>query len=363
VTTALVIVDGLADEPGPDGSTPLQAAHTPVLDRLAGQGTVGRWQPTPSGYLPGSEVGLLSCLGMTPPKVGRAGFEALGRRIPLQSDDVAYRVSPVRLSGSVERLDSVFLDVAPKAPAHDVLLALATWLRGQGNIRLFPSRSGRHIMVVPGGSVVTTAGPHQLSGLPLEAGGRLPDGVPWAAIQERLGGMALWPWGGAGKLPPMAKRDGVLIAAVPLVKGIGHWLGYTVPNVPGVTGDVDTDLAAKATAAISAIKAGERVVVHVEGPDMAAHRRDPAAKQTAISAIDRELISPLADAVDRLNGRLMVTCDHGTSSLSGRHLDDPVPYLLHGVAMDEHDFSETGDAPVLDAAAWQRLLVEAPVGC
>jgi len=101
---------------------------------------------------------------------------------------------------------------------------------------------------------------------------------------------------------------------------------------------------------------------------MAAHRRDPAAKAAALERIDRDLIGQLAAAGRDV--RLIVTGDHGTSSLTGRHLDGPVPFVAGpadaaragGRRAPFHEAA--ADTGVLDAAAWRRLLcAEARVPC
>ncbi|MBI5137464.1 MAG: phosphonopyruvate decarboxylase [Nitrospirae bacterium] len=358
--TALLILDGLADRPlaALGGRTPLMAAATPALDRLAAGGAVGRWQPTPPGRAPGSEVGVFACLGEPIPAAGRAAFEALGRGIALAPGETAFRVTPVRVNGPVDDPETVLAGGA-ECPFVE-LVALAAWLASLG-IALYPCRSGRHIMVVPGAHEAGPAGPHQLAGMPL--GSPLPAGVPWRAVQRRLGGVALWPWGaGGGWRGPLIADGRVLVCGVPLVRGIGLSLGMTVAKVPGATGDADTDLGAKGGAALAALAEGNDVVVHVEGTDMAAHRLDPLAKRDLIARVDRELVAPLAAG----GARILVTCDHGTSSADGRHLDDPVPFLLWDPAVPGPGgtgFDEGAAGPVWSAAAWKQLLEEAPVRC
>ncbi len=94
----------------------------------------------------------------------------------------------------------------------------------------------------------------------------------------------------------------------------------------GATGVPCSDLAAKARAAIRAIGEGAvRVVVHVGGPDEAAHVRDRAAKVAAIERADRDLIGPLAEAVRRAGGTLTVCPDHGCDPATGEHDAAAVP--------------------------------------
>ncbi len=56
----LIIFDGLADRPAPElqGKTPLEAAHTPNLDRLAAEGINGLLHPKSPGYPLGSPLAL-----------------------------------------------------------------------------------------------------------------------------------------------------------------------------------------------------------------------------------------------------------------------------------------------------------------
>ena len=55
---AIIIPDGMADYPLQQlgGRTPLEAADTPNMDRLAGEGTVGLSRNVPEGMPPGSDV-------------------------------------------------------------------------------------------------------------------------------------------------------------------------------------------------------------------------------------------------------------------------------------------------------------------
>ncbi len=65
---AIVIPDGAADEPQESlgGKTPLEAAHTPNMDRVAAMGVVARACHTPKELPAGSEIGNLSLLGYNP---------------------------------------------------------------------------------------------------------------------------------------------------------------------------------------------------------------------------------------------------------------------------------------------------------
>ncbi|MDQ7785681.1 MAG: phosphoglycerate mutase, partial [Desulfomonilaceae bacterium] len=75
----ILVPDGMADSPSPDleNGTPLAAAKTPWMDKLAAVGKVGLVRTIPQGIDPGSDVANLSILGYSPAEVytGRAPFE------------------------------------------------------------------------------------------------------------------------------------------------------------------------------------------------------------------------------------------------------------------------------------------------
>ena len=119
-----------------------------------------------------------------------------------------------------------------------------------------------------------------------------------------------------------------MIAAAGAAAGCARLLGARVVIPPGATGAPDTDLHAKAAAALAAIDGGaRRVVVHVGAADEAAHERDPAGKVAALERIDAELVAPLARAVGEAGGSLVVCPDHGCDPATGAHDENPVPCL------------------------------------
>src|SRR3954452_24270740 len=91
----IVIPDGAADEPQESlgGKTPLQAARTPEMDRIAREGTLGRSRNVPDRFLPASDVATLSLFGYDPLLyyTGRAPLEAAAMGHALGPDDWAIR--------------------------------------------------------------------------------------------------------------------------------------------------------------------------------------------------------------------------------------------------------------------------------
>jgi len=90
----LLVMDGLGGMPiEPGGPTELEAAHTPNMDRLAAEGTLGLHIPVRPGLAPGSGYAHLALFGYDPLvyPVGRGVLEAVGIGFPLEPHDVAAR--------------------------------------------------------------------------------------------------------------------------------------------------------------------------------------------------------------------------------------------------------------------------------
>ena len=87
------MIDGLADRPvrALGGRTPLKAAQTPTLDRLATEGQSGLADPVAPGVVPDTAAGTLALFGQSPAAMNRGPVEALGAGIELRSTDVAVR--------------------------------------------------------------------------------------------------------------------------------------------------------------------------------------------------------------------------------------------------------------------------------
>ncbi|MDD1718315.1 MAG: phosphoglycerate mutase, partial [Methanoregulaceae archaeon] len=91
----LIIFDGVSDRPCPDlgGRTPLQAAHTPVLDRISQEGCCGIMDTIAPGIRPGSDTAHLSLLGYPPGQyyTGRGPLEAEGSGIRMEPGMIGFR--------------------------------------------------------------------------------------------------------------------------------------------------------------------------------------------------------------------------------------------------------------------------------
>jgi 2,3-bisphosphoglycerate-independent phosphoglycerate mutase len=292
VVAVLVILDG-ASEPVGDGPTSLEAARTPALDALAAAGSLSRLRTVAPGLPAGSETAIPALLGWRPPApVDRGAVEAAAHEAALAAGERAWRVDVLDYEGG--RAGAV----ATERAAADLRAALAP--------HHTVHRLAGHRLLVVGSDDRRSLGPGDEEN-----------------VAHRL---RWWP---AGVVPPRVLDPGtVVVGARGAATGVARLMGARVVVPAGATGDVGTDLSAKAAAALAAIEAGAaRVVVHVGAPDEAAHALDLAGKVSAIERADGELIPPLAKAVRTAGGTLRVCPDHDCDPATGLHDDAPVPCL------------------------------------
>jgi len=141
----------------------------------------------------------------------------------------------------------------------------------------------------------------------------------------------LYPWGPSERktLPGFQALHGLKGAAIceaEIVRGIAKGLHLTAPKIAGVTADIDTDIAAKATATLNMLKEYDFVLTHFNGADEAAHRYDYQSKAEFISAIDEEFLEKIINNIQEPL-RIVICGDHVTSSINGKHNKNAVPVV------------------------------------
>jgi 2,3-bisphosphoglycerate-independent phosphoglycerate mutase len=374
---ALIIPDGCADEPQPSlgGKTPLQAAHVPNMDEIARLGVVGRADNVPASLPSGSDVATMSLFGYDPLvfHTGRAPIEAAAQGIALGQDDWCIRCNLVTVVDGV--MKSFTAGQIPNDLAHLLISQLNARFGGK-SLEFFAGVSYRNLLVWrPGGggsgnaqisalsaglSNIDTTPPHDITDQPIEP--HLPQGPGSEALRNLMLGSVnvvagcaenraralraeptatqIWLWG-QGKRPALETFQsrfgitGAMITAVDLLRGMAVLLGWKVINVPGATGYLDTDYAAKGAAAIRALDDVDFVVVHVEATDEASHEGHVDAKVTALEAIDRDIVGPLHRHL-RQSGqpyRILVSPDHPTYLRTKTHSHGFVPFTICGAGI------------------------------
>jgi 2,3-bisphosphoglycerate-independent phosphoglycerate mutase len=157
-----------------------------------------------------------------------------------------------------------------------------------------------------------------------------------------LAATQIWLWG-LGQRPALENfekrfgKRGAMITAVDLLRGIAALLGWKNVDVPGATGYLDTDYAAKGRYAVQALDEADLVIVHVEATDEASHEGNAQAKVAALERIDRDIVGPVhAHLRARGDYRILVSPDHPTFLRTKTHSHGFVPFALcgSGVAPD-----------------------------
>lgn len=358
----VVLGDGMADEPIPalGGRTPLDAAVTPVMDELAGKGTLGTVQNVPAGMAPGSDVANLSVLGYDPAAnySGRSPLEALSVGVQMEDDDVIFRSNIVTLTEPEPYAQKTILDHSSgeiSTADADILMDAIRAEFNNDTFRFYTGTSYRHILVWKHGRVSALEPPHDHLGkvigdyLPqekvlrdmMERSFDILNNHPLNLAREAAGkhkANSLWFWG-AGTKPKVQNfkektgLTGAMISAVDLLKGIAVGAGMKVYNVPGATGSIDTNWEGKAQAAIDALlKDGcDYAYIHVEAPDEMGHQGRVEDKVKSIEYLDSRLIARVKQAMEAAGEdyRMLILPDHPTPLRIRTHTSNPVPYLLY----------------------------------
>ncbi len=386
VPVLLIIIDGLPDRPvrSLGGRTPLEAARTPHLDRLASEGQCGLADPVAPGVVPDTAAGTLALFSQSPLAMKRGPVEALGAGIKLRPGDVALRGNFATLddnghvidrrAGRIREHASVLaraLDRLPlpggMADEAEVRVKAATEhrlsivLRGDGlSSAILGSDPGES--AAPGPPLAPRPeDPHDeraihtanLLGLfELQArkvlakhrvnAARVAEGLPPAnAVLTR----------GAGtphRLVPLEESGMPLrlacVAGDRTILGLAEWLGADVIVKKGMTANLDTDLAVKFKAASKALGTYDLVIVHVKGADIAAHDQRPDLKVEFIEKVDAALGQLLERQKEPL--RVAVAADHATLSESGQHAADPMPTLIWGTGIEADEVNEFAESSV-----------------
>jgi 2,3-bisphosphoglycerate-independent phosphoglycerate mutase len=379
---AIIIPDGAADEPQEalGGRTPLEAANTPAMDALAAAGVVARACHTPKSLPAGSEVGNMSLLGYDPIKnfTGRAPIEAAAQGIELGAEDWAIRCNLVTVEGQIMRdftADHITTDEASK-----LLATMQEFVAGHSAhgpaLHFVPGVSYRNLLIwrgirvpAPFSNETRTTPPHDVTDQSIaddfprgpgsdvlvalmEKSVELFRDHPVNVVRQGYGkrpATNIWLWG-LGKAPTLERFDlsygvhGAMITAVDLLRGLAALVGWQRIDVPGATGYLDTDYAAKGRAAIDALSHVDLVCVHVEAPDEASHEGDGAAKVKAIEDIDQHIVGPLVEALEsRGDWRMMISPDHPTFLRTKMHTHGDVPVLMAGTGVAADEFNSYGD--------------------
>lgn len=368
----IILGDGMADEPigSLGGRTPLQAACKPSIDRVAALGRSGMLATVPAGFAPGSEIANLSVLGYDLPKVfeGRGSLEAASMGVRIEDGEMAMRCNLLTIEQG--RIKNHSAGHITSEEAAELIVFLQKELGG-GDANFFPGVSYRHLLKLKGGDKrIATTPPHDVPGTPyrdvlvralvpeaeatavrinelVERSQELLKDHPVNRARVAAGkepANSIWPWS-PGYRPRMETlmqrygiRDGVVISAVDLIKGIGVYAGLKPVDVEGATGLYTTNYEGKARAALDALRAHDFVFLHIEASDEAGHEGDAELKVRTIEYLDSRVVKTILDEISGWDEpvSMAILPDHPTPCALRTHTAKPVPFTIYrtGVSGD-----------------------------
>ena len=357
----ILVGDGMGDYPLDElgGKTPLEAARTPNMDRIASC-RVGLASTIPGDMEPGSDIASLSLLGYDPEKyhTGRSPLEAAAMGVDLKPDQVAFRMNLVNLD---RRSDDEIIMVSHSSGdiSIDEGSRIAAHLKEKisvPGIAIYPGVAYRHLLVWTNGPEnARTIPPHDVldqnmaSYLNHSANNPIPSFIrnSWEILEEhpvnverkragRKEANSIWLWG-QGKAPtlPLFKDryglEGGVISAVDLIRGIGAYAGFLPIHVEGATGYLDTNYLGKAKGALEGLQELDFVFLHVEAPDEAGHNGNTGEKIQAIEDFDEKVVGTVLEGLQQFQDyRIMVVSDHFTPIAVRTHTLDPTPFAWAG---------------------------------
>jgi 2,3-bisphosphoglycerate-independent phosphoglycerate mutase len=369
-TCILVLLDGLGDRSHPclDERTPLQAAATPCLDRIAARSATGLYHATLFGQPLPSENAHFALFGGLPEEFpGRGALEALGAGIELAPDDVALLTHFAHIGpDEAARLILLHDKVRVSADEADTLFAALPPFKYEGlTASLHPVGGLFGVLVLRGGAspFVTDTNP-MVDGrllprpLPLTAHAddpaarrtaralerylvhahRILSALPGNLDREKRGlipanGLVTQRAGRLTRCPTLRDRyglRGLSIATGAMYAGLARFMGMDFLMAED-TDDPGADLAARIRLALDRAGDYDFIHVHTKRPDQAAHTKNPEAKVRVIESLDQGL-SEVADEISA-DPRLLLamTADHSTPSCGALvHSGEPVPLMFSG---------------------------------
>ena len=383
-----VLLDGVGDLPHPNlvGKTPLGAANTPNLDRLAKNGAMGQVITVGKGIAPESDIAVFNMLGYKfkhDDYAGRGVVEAIGIGIDFKDGDLALRgnfatlnhdgvIIDRRAGRKIEKQDTeaVSNEIEEKIKFSDEnATAIITptighrlVIRIRSNCALSSNISNTdpaYVRVAGMGIAKAVTDFLKIEKcLPLDEESHTKlasklvnelteqslDIMKKSKVNERrkendkklLNGILLRDAGNIyPKVTPINDLHSMKFSCIvdmPVEIGISEILKMKTYDAGGLT-----DYEEKAKVAAKAMDEQNAVYVHLKGPDEFGHDGDAQGKMENIEEIDKRFFGTLLDNIDSSKVAVIVSADHSTPCINKGHSADPVPLLISGDMVTNDD--------------------------
>lgn len=378
-----MIIDGMADRPLKELGyrTPLEAANTPNMDKLAEMGINGIMDPISPGIRAGSDTSHISILGYDPYKVytGRGPFEAAGIGLEVIAGDIAFRcnfstqnekgIITDRRAGRIregteeiaESINSMKLEgfedveiIFKESTGHRAVLVL----RGKGLSDKVSDSDPKHEgkppkKVIPLDNSLEAVKTANILNKFVEKSYDILKDHPVNIERINKGknpANVILPRGvgAVPNVPPFNEKYGLksaCIAETGLIKGIGKIAGMDLIDVEGATGGIDTDLESITKSILDTANSNDYdfILINIDGADEAGHDGEMGEKLKFIEKVD----SVIGEIMKIDDIYFILTADHATPISIMDHTGDPVPIIIKGpeIRVDEvNKFNERAAA-------------------
>jgi 2,3-bisphosphoglycerate-independent phosphoglycerate mutase len=352
----LLILDGLGGLPMENGGqTSLEAAQTPVMDKLAAEGSLGQIVPIRAGVTPGSGPAHLALFGYDPLEhlVGRGALEAIGVGLQVGPTDVAARgnfctldkegmisdrragrISSEEAIPLVEKLSEIQIESADIEVRHLREYRFAVVMRGAGLASDIADTDPQQVGLPPIAPEAANKKSENAARLFAEWIGKASEVLSGEA---KANGVTLRGFGSDPQLPQYEERYGLnaaCVAVYPMYRGVSKLVGMDVINFEG-------ELPEDEFSAVSQIwKEYDFIFTHIKKTDSMGEDGNYEGKKKVIESVDQALPAILELKPDVL----IITGDHSTPSKMRSHSWHPVPLLLwapeRGLADQQTAFGE-----------------------
>ncbi|MBU1125119.1 MAG: 2,3-bisphosphoglycerate-independent phosphoglycerate mutase [Candidatus Omnitrophica bacterium] len=386
-----VVLDGLGDLPLSqlNDKTPLEAALTPHMDRLAQRGKTGIVYPVGKGIAPESDIAVISLLGYDAHThyTGRGPLESFAEGLKVDNGDVAFRVNFATVADDAKTIKDRRVG---RNLTTDEATALAKEINAKvslsGGTFEFKNTIGhRGVLVIRGiraklsGWITNTDPAYDREGvfgvakekfdnlvaesLPMPGYEKSAEAVAAAALlneftqkshkvlqesllnkkrlsENKLPANVILSRDAGDHLPefpPIGDMFHIKFGSfvqMPVERGIALLTGIDIIDIPDSTGHADVDYPVWVKVALDSVNKYDGIYVHIKGPDEPAHDGDYQKKKESIEAIDAYFFAPLLEKLDIANTVVAVTADHSTVCAIKAHSADPVPLLVSGGSIE-----------------------------
>ena len=377
-----VLLDGVGDLPHPDlnGKTPLEAANTPILDKIASNGSIGEVISVGKGIAPESDIAVFNMLGYKFKHEGYAGrgvIESVGVGIDFKDGDLALRgnfstlddeaiIIDRRAGRHIEKedADGVAKEIEAKIkfsnPDTSVVVSPTIGHRVIVRIRTDSKKlSSKITNTDPAYSNIGGMGVAKAVGDYLKIEKCLPledneDSKFTANLVNEFSEQAIKILK-ESEINKKRKDQGKKQLSCILLRDAGNKVPNVVPinekhemqfscivDMPVELGIADilkmktfeagglTDYEEKARVAAKAMETQNSIYVHLKGPDEFGHDGDAIGKMKNIEEIDQRFFKTLLENIDSSKVAIIISADHSTPCINKGHSDDPVPVVVSG---------------------------------